>query len=560
MSSGATTAYQLTPVSSAISSPYSLTPAITEDWELLQRIASVFKIKITPLVENYQQVMGRCFDAALEACRQQNWSLITGIQNDVCRITDAHGKTLLTRAMAENNGMLVSRLLDYASIVEQSRPISSISSTVAATPTSDFASPQALKEYERLPSFDSSHERADGPSPIYLFTPVSTSPVSGDPIYLFTPDSVKAGKLLEVSGENDSETAKKYHDLGTIFQASRDEKSALEYHLKALSLRKNIFGKYHPDTAASCLNVGKNLSLQGEHQRALEYCETALEISTKVGEGNSLTLATYHIQVGNCLWALKPDIKAVKSYENALKIYQKKWGDDHPVVLTSMSNIGWCYGELGKFEKALKYEEKVLTVRRMSLGEDHIDTGKSYNSVGISLAVLGDKKAKIWSKKQQARAYHEKGLTYKLEALRIRRKCHGEEHISIAESMNNLGVSYAGLERYDEAASAFFQALKMCLEVIGENHQQTVRSYNNVGAMYNKRRDYSNALEHLIQGFTIAYKSFPKNPQLLTYCFRNLVRTLKNHPKSAVLVEKKQELLLLVRESAYFSIEFSKIK
>ena len=56
------------------------------------------------------------------------------------------------------------------------------------------------------------------------------------------------------------------------------------------------------------------------------------------------------------------------------------------------------------------------------------------------------------------------------EALVIDKKVSGEEHPSVATSLNNLGILYKNQGKYDEAEKMYKEALAIHKKVSGEEH------------------------------------------------------------------------------------------
>ena len=215
-------------------------------------------------------------------------------------------------------------------------------------------------------------------------------------------------KILDICitlyGENNSETATSYNNVGYSYGNLGDEKAALEYKLKALKIREEVLGEKHPYTAQSYNNVGCSYGNLGDWKTALEY----------------------HLK--------------------ALKIREEVLGEKHPDTATSYNNVGCSYGNLGDEKTALEYLLKALKIREEVLGEKHPDTAQSYNNVGYSYGNLGD-----WKTASE----------YLLKALKIREEVLGEKHPYTAQSYNNVGYAYTKLGDEKTALEYFSKAQGM---------------------------------------------------------------------------------------------------
>ncbi|MEH2086381.1 tetratricopeptide repeat protein, partial [Nostoc sp.] len=67
-----------------------------------------------------------------------------------------------------------------------------------------------------------------------------------------------------------------------------------------------------------------------------------------------------------------------------------------------------------------------------------------------------------------------------IQALALRRKLLGEEHPSVASSLNNLAGLYRSQGRYSEAEPLYIQALDICEQRLGVDHPNTVTVRRNL--------------------------------------------------------------------------------
>ena len=96
-----------------------------------------------------------------------------------------------------------------------------------------------------------------------------------------------------------------------------------------------------------------------------------------------------------------------------------------------------------------------------------------------------------------------KAETYHLEALRIRKSVHGENHPDYAVSLNNLGVLYSDMGDYAKAETYYLEALRIKKSVLGENHPGYAASLFNLGNLYSKMGDYAKAERYYLEALSI---------------------------------------------------------
>ncbi|MCA2506114.1 MAG: tetratricopeptide repeat protein [Microcystis sp. M54BS1] len=70
-----------------------------------------------------------------------------------------------------------------------------------------------------------------------------------------------------------------------------------------------------------------------------------------------------------------------------------------------------------------------------------------------------------------------------LEALDLRKRLLGDNHPSVASSLNNLAKLYYSQGRYKEAEPLYLQALAIAEQALGENHPNTVRIRENLESL-----------------------------------------------------------------------------
>ena len=249
----------------------------------------------------------------------------------------------------------------------------------------------------------------------------------------------------ETNGQNET-TADAYNNIGNVYHKLGDYDKALEYHNKALEIKKDVLGEDHPNTAHSYNNIGNVYRNLGDYDKALEYHFKGLEI--------------------------KKDVL----------------GENHCDTAGSYNNIGLVYYRLRDYDKALEYQNKALEIKKDVLGENHRDTATSYNNIGVVYDYLGD---------------YDKALEYYNKALEIRKEVLGENHYETATSYGNLGIVYKNLGNYDKALGYHNKALEITKDVLGGKHPNTAMSYNNIGNVYRNLGDYDKALEYFIKAWEI---------------------------------------------------------
>ena len=152
---------------------------------------------------------------------------------------------------------------------------------------------------------------------------------------------------------------------------------------------------------------------------------------------------------------------------------------------------GTFYNAQGLYNQALPWYEQCLEVAKKRLGEEHPSVALSLNN----LATLYNSQGR----------YSEAEPLY-IQALALRRKLLGEEHPSVALSLNNLALLYNSQGRYSEAEPFYIQALALRRKLLGEEHPDVASSLNNLASLYRSQGRYSEAEPLYIQALAFSRK------------------------------------------------------
>ncbi|MEH2177973.1 tetratricopeptide repeat protein, partial [Nostoc sp.] len=138
--------------------------------------------------------------------------------------------------------------------------------------------------------------------------------------------------------------------------------------------------------------------------------------------------------------------------EVANNLIQYIGDEDLPWVFVGNAQF---YNGQGLYNQALPWYEQCLEVTKKRLGEEHPSVALSLNN----LAGLYNSQGRY----SQAEPIY-------IQALALRRKLLGEEHPDIAASLNNLAGLYDSQGRYSQAEPIYIQALALRRKLLGEEH------------------------------------------------------------------------------------------
>eukprot|EP00669_Euglena_mutabilis_P007139 TRINITY_DN251_c0_g1_i1.p2 TRINITY_DN251_c0_g1~~TRINITY_DN251_c0_g1_i1.p2 ORF type:complete len:106 (+),score=11.68 TRINITY_DN251_c0_g1_i1:41-358(+) len=81
--------------------------------------------------------------------------------------------------------------------------------------------------------------------------------------------------MLTALGEDHPDVATTLNSIGSVYESQGDYSQALEYHGKALRIRRTALGDDHPDVAALYRRMSDVCVSIGDHDRARWYHEQA---------------------------------------------------------------------------------------------------------------------------------------------------------------------------------------------------------------------------------------------------------------------------------------------
>ena len=313
--------------------------------------------------------------------------------------------------------------------------------------------------------------------------------------------------FLNDSKEDKSLRADTYSIQGNVYRDLCQYSEAENHHKKALVIRKEVYGEYHSDVAASYYNLGIVYSILDQYIEAKENHEKALVIRKEIHGERHCEVATSYSSLGKIYGDLGQYIKAKEYGEKALNIRTESYGEHHCDVAESYSNLGNVDIELGLYTKATENHKKALKIRKEIYGEHHSDVAASYNNLGIVYKKL--------DQFSEAKKNHENALV-------IREEIYGEHHCDVAESYNNLGNVYLDLGQYSEAKENYEKALIIRKEFYGEHHGKVATCYNNLGCVYKNLSQYSEAKEYYEKALIMRKEIYGDQHPKTQVVFRNL--------------------------------------
>ncbi|MEI1374659.1 tetratricopeptide repeat protein [Nostoc sp. UHCC 0926] len=149
------------------------------------------------------------------------------------------------------------------------------------------------------------------------------------------------------------------------------------------------------------------------------------------------------------------------------------------------------YNAQGLYNQGLPWFKQCLEVAKKHLGDEHPSVASSLNNLASLYRSQG--------------RYSEAEPLY-IQALELWRKLLGDEHPDVAQSLNNLAYLYYSQGRYSEAEPLYIQALALWRQLFGDEHPDVAQIFNNLALLYYSQGKYSEAEPLYIQALALRCK------------------------------------------------------
>ncbi|UJB73034.1 tetratricopeptide repeat protein (plasmid) [Acaryochloris sp. 'Moss Beach'] len=211
------------------------------------------------------------------------------------------------------------------------------------------------------------------------------------------------------------------------------------------------------------------------HQIVQEFFRIKLNERTDKGESVKAAYCTAMVGVAQGIND-SPTIDVIAGMRASiphLEELTRQWID------LSDDDLTWPYVGIGRFYKgqgnyglALPWYQKCLEQTQQRFGNEHPSVATSLNN----LAGLYENQGR----------YTEAEPLY-VQTLEMTQKLLGNEHPDVASSLNNLAGLYKNQGRYTEAEPLYVQALEMKKKLLGNEHPDVANSMWCLGALYQKQ-------------------------------------------------------------------------
>ncbi len=255
-------------------------------------------------------------------------------------------------------------------------------------------------------------------------------------------------------GPTDTVCAYILHRMGKCYFFQADLAQAGRMFKEAADIRQQVLGSYHPDYAASLIN-----------------------------------LAVTYMQRGNYE-------KAEPLYLQAMAIDDHSLAPDDPQRASTLINLASVYINQEKYAQAEPLLEKAIAIREKAYGTD----SHRLSTCLVNLAVVC---------RNQGR-YSEAEALFRRQ-IAIVEKSRGVDHPALPYSLRGLAKSFRLQGRYSEAEPLLERSLKINFKAFGPDHPELARDYEKLSILYRLLGDHRRALSSSTRAFEIRHLNFVAN-------------------------------------------------
>ncbi|MFN0015567.1 MAG: CHAT domain-containing protein [Saprospiraceae bacterium] len=302
--------------------------------------------------------------------------------------------------------------------------------------------------------------------------------------YLYAGNKVEAQKAYERSlqrlllrlDDQRRNLANVYNNIAYCLEDSEPKRS-LQYHHKALALRREAWGEFHPETGTSHKNLGSVYWRQNNLDSATIYTREAIRIFLlHAPEGKSQELGQALGNMGLIFSASgQPDSAEVYQLR-AVDVLRSVLGDNHPDVAQVFCSL--ATGIRGDVLKSRAYLRAALDI----LERSQFDTRSTQVNVFNNLA----ENHRHSGENEQAISWAEKGLA-------LQRSISQAPGYVFGVLLNNLGTYHSNLGHFDTAFVYFRQSLavRSVVDQAGVAH-----TLHNMGTCFFQQNQLDSALAY----------------------------------------------------------------
>ncbi|CAF2405286.1 unnamed protein product [Rotaria sp. Silwood2] len=280
------------------------------------------------------------------------------------------------------------------------------------------------------------------------------------------------------------------HCLNIMGESYKNEPTlALQSFEQALELQL----KYNPTDRKSLATIYNNLGfahrrLRSNNEIVIHYYEKALEMYVTDSDPENIDWCLVATFLNNMVTAdpTSDSNLALKREQLVLDIRLKFLPLSHPLVASTHTVLADIYSSRSEFDEALEHYNEALRIKLRYLPNEHVSIASVRSSIALLYLNKGDYEMSV-DQKAAAEESYAKSLelnTSILSTLLSLKLSLATDYELLSFVINNLGVVYTRLNRYDEALEYLSMHKIMITKHLPENHYNYGAILKNIGRVY----------------------------------------------------------------------------
>jgi serine/threonine-protein kinase len=274
--------------------------------------------------------------------------------------------------------------------------------------------------------------------------------------------------------------------LGLIHQTRGHYTQARQVLDDALAEQRRLYGPDHPDALESLQTLGELAKGLGESDRAHALLQESLERHRRVyGE--------QHERTARALYALAPLVarrdldEGGRLLMRALEIRRARLAPTDPLLVDTLGSLGGYYRQRQEYGRARAAYEHALAIWPTAQQRRHPS----------AITVLSDYASLLCDQNEYVAAE-----ALQRQAIDVGAQVLGPDTLTVANLVNNLGVTLSFMGRHGEAEGFFRTAHETHRSLFGEGHWRTANAARNIGRSLALQQRYPQALDWMDRALT----------------------------------------------------------
>jgi serine/threonine protein kinase len=291
------------------------------------------------------------------------------------------------------------------------------------------------------------------------------------------------------------------YTLGEVYWEVGDLADAEAMHRRALRLRVETRGGQDPLVAQSLRRLAHVLWRRGSLEEAEGMATAGVAMQRQLYGNTNLEVARSLEDLAAILATKNKSAAADGALREAVKTKETLLGDTNLEVADSLDDLAyWDFSRRMKRAEADDLAQRAIAIRRQVLGPTNL------------LITVSTLKLQAANLDIQGRAGDEEATLYQL--LVAERQLYGNEHPSLAQSLNQLASVLKTEGKLAAAEPLRREALSIQRQLLGEENPEVAQTLSNWGNLLAAENKWPDAELSLRDAFTIREKIFGDNNPL----------------------------------------------